>query len=164
MAIYHLSIYYFSDLDWKLWNRRTIWWSHWLWGEIVKLHAPHHVKYLLNLSPASKVRVVTSSIEYWHFRIRWRDSSYGKELWVWHITENIFKLIFTQNMWERRALHATKTFWPRMRVLEFSADQRILFFVGFSDLVDFWVIKIKKPMILCARCTSRSREQCTKRR
>ena len=31
--------------------------------------------------------------------------------------------------------------------------------VGFSDLVALWVIKIKKPMILCARSTSRSREQ-----
>ena len=35
---------------------------------------------------------------------------------------------------------------------------------GFSDLVDLWVIKIKKPMILCARSTSRSREQNAKRR
>ena len=35
---------------------------------------------------------------------------------------------------------------------------------GFSDLVDLWVIKIKKPMILCARSMSRSREQSTKRR
>ena len=33
-----------------------------------------------------------------------------------------------------------------------------------SDLVDLWVIKIKKPMILCAHSTSRSREQNTKRR
>ena len=31
--------------------------------------------------------------------------------------------------------------------------------IAFSDLVDLWVIKIKKPMILCARSTSRSREQ-----
>ena len=36
--------------------------------------------------------------------------------------------------------------------------------IGFSDLVDLWVIKLKKPMILCARSTSRSREQRTKRR
>ena len=36
--------------------------------------------------------------------------------------------------------------------------------IGFSALVDLWVIKIKKPMILCARNTSRSREQSTKRR
>ena len=36
--------------------------------------------------------------------------------------------------------------------------------IGFSDLVDLWVIKIKKPMILCARSTSRSNEQSTKRR
>ena len=35
---------------------------------------------------------------------------------------------------------------------------------GISDLVDLWVIKIKKSMILCARSTSRSREQNTKRR
>ena len=34
--------------------------------------------------------------------------------------------------------------------------------IGFSDHVDLWVIKIKKPMILCARNTSRSREQGTK--
>ena len=34
----------------------------------------------------------------------------------------------------------------------------------FFDLVDFWVIKIKNPMILCARTTSRSGEQSTKRR
>ena len=34
--------------------------------------------------------------------------------------------------------------------------------IGFSDLVDLWVIKIKKPMILCACSTSRSREQSTK--
>ena len=33
---------------------------------------------------------------------------------------------------------------------------------GLSDLVDLWVIKIKKPMILCAHFTSRSREQSTK--
>ena len=36
--------------------------------------------------------------------------------------------------------------------------------IGLSDLIDLWVIKIKKPMILCARSTSRSREQSTKRR
>ena len=30
--------------------------------------------------------------------------------------------------------------------------------IGFSALVDLWVIKMKKPMILCARSTSRSRE------
>ena len=35
---------------------------------------------------------------------------------------------------------------------------------GFSDLVDLWVIKMKKPIILCARITSRSREQSTKHR
>ena len=35
--------------------------------------------------------------------------------------------------------------------------------IGFSFLVELWVIKIKKPMILCARSTSRSREQSTKR-
>ena len=34
--------------------------------------------------------------------------------------------------------------------------------IGFSDLVDLWVIKIKKPMILCACSTSRSSEQSTK--
>ena len=33
----------------------------------------------------------------------------------------------------------------------------------FFDLVDLWVIQIKKAMILCARSTSRSREQNTKR-
>ena len=31
--------------------------------------------------------------------------------------------------------------------------------MGFSDLVDLWVIKIKKSMILCARSTWRSSEQ-----
>ena len=36
--------------------------------------------------------------------------------------------------------------------------------IWFSDLVDLWVIKIKKRMILCARSTSRSREQSKKRR
>ena len=36
--------------------------------------------------------------------------------------------------------------------------------VGLSDLVDLWVTTIKKPMILCARSASRSREQSTKRR
>ena len=36
--------------------------------------------------------------------------------------------------------------------------------IGFSDLDDLWVIKIKKPMILCAHSTSRSSEQSTKRR
>ena len=30
--------------------------------------------------------------------------------------------------------------------------------IGFSDLVDLWVIKIKKPMILCARSTPRTRD------
>ena len=34
--------------------------------------------------------------------------------------------------------------------------------IGCSDFVDLWVIKIKKPMILCARSTSISREQSTK--
>ena len=33
-----------------------------------------------------------------------------------------------------------------------------------SDLVDLWVIKIKKNLILCARTTSRSREQSRKRK
>ena len=32
-----------------------------------------------------------------------------------------------------------------------------------SDLVDLWVIKIKKPMIPCACSTWRSREESTKR-
>ena len=36
--------------------------------------------------------------------------------------------------------------------------------IGFPGLVDLWVIKIKRPMILCARNTSRSREQSKKRR
>ena len=36
--------------------------------------------------------------------------------------------------------------------------------IGVSDLVDLWVIKIKKAMILCARSTSRSSEQSTKHR
>ena len=36
--------------------------------------------------------------------------------------------------------------------------------IGFTDVVDLWVTKIKKLMILCARSTSRSREQRTKRR
>ena len=36
--------------------------------------------------------------------------------------------------------------------------------IVFSDLADLWVIKIRKPVILCARSTSRSREQSTKRR
>ena len=36
--------------------------------------------------------------------------------------------------------------------------------IAFTDIVDLWVIKIKKPIILCARSTSRSREQSTKRR
>ena len=31
--------------------------------------------------------------------------------------------------------------------------------IRLSDLVDLWVIRIKKPMILWARSTSRSREQ-----
>ena len=34
--------------------------------------------------------------------------------------------------------------------------------IRFSDLGDLWVIRIKKPMILCARSTSRSREHSTK--
>ena len=33
--------------------------------------------------------------------------------------------------------------------------------IQFSDLVDLWVIKVKKPMILCARSTSTSREHKT---
>ena len=33
--------------------------------------------------------------------------------------------------------------------------------VTLKERVDLWVIKIKKPMILCARSTSRSREQST---
>ena len=33
-----------------------------------------------------------------------------------------------------------------------------LHLIGFSDLVGLWVIKIKKPMILCAPSTPRSRE------
>ena len=36
--------------------------------------------------------------------------------------------------------------------------------IGSSELVDLWEIRIKKPMILCARSTSRSREQRVKRR
>ena len=35
--------------------------------------------------------------------------------------------------------------------------------IAFSDLVDLWVIKIKKPMILCAPSTWKSREQSMKR-
>ena len=36
--------------------------------------------------------------------------------------------------------------------------------IGFSALVDLWVFKIKNYMILCARSTSKSSEQSTKRR
>ena len=36
--------------------------------------------------------------------------------------------------------------------------------IGYSDLVELWVTKIKKRIILCARSTSRSREQSTKGR
>ena len=36
--------------------------------------------------------------------------------------------------------------------------------MAFYDLVDLWVIKIKTPVILCARSTSRSRELSKKRR
>ena len=36
--------------------------------------------------------------------------------------------------------------------------------IGFYDYVDLWVIKIKTPVILCARSTSRSREQSKERR
>ena len=36
--------------------------------------------------------------------------------------------------------------------------------IRFSELVDLWVIKTKKPMSLCARSTSRSREQNTQHR
>ena len=35
---------------------------------------------------------------------------------------------------------------------------------GFSELIDLWVIKIKKPMILCVCSRSRSSQQSTKRR
>ena len=35
--------------------------------------------------------------------------------------------------------------------------------IGFSDLFDLWVIKIRKTMILCARSTSRPNEQMNKR-
>ena len=35
--------------------------------------------------------------------------------------------------------------------------------IGFSDFVDLWVIKIKKSTILCARSTTRSSEEITKR-
>ena len=34
--------------------------------------------------------------------------------------------------------------------------------IGFSDLFDLWVIKIRKTMILCARSTSRPNEQMNK--
>ena len=33
--------------------------------------------------------------------------------------------------------------------------------IGFYDLWDLWVIKMKKPVIICARSTPRSREQST---
>ena len=47
---------------------------------------------------------------------------------------------------------------------DISIDRKNFHVTDFSDLVDLWVIKIKKPMILCARSTPRSREQSTKRR
>ena len=34
--------------------------------------------------------------------------------------------------------------------------------IAFPDLVDLWVIKIEKAMILCAHSTLRSRDQSTK--
>ena len=39
-----------------------------------------------------------------------------------------------------------------------SYDHQTYHLSGFSDLVDLWVIKIKKPIILCARSMSRSSE------
>ena len=40
-----------------------------------------------------------------------------------------------------------------------------MYVIEILDLVGFWEVKIKiKPMILCARSASRSREQSTKRR
>ena len=52
-----------------------------------------------------------------------------------------------------------RTELPCVRVtLHFFSDIHV---IGYSDLVDLWV---KKPMILCARCASRSGEQSTKPR
>ena len=53
----------------------------------------------------------------------------------------------------------TSILWKRP---DFCSDHNHV--IGFSDLVDLWVIKIKKPMILCAHSTSRPSEQSTKRR
>ena len=41
-------------------------------------------------------------------------------------------------------------------ILNYKGSFFIYHVIGFSDLVDLWVIKIKKPMILCARSTRRS--------
>ena len=55
--------------------------------------------------------------------------------------------------------NATVIFRSRVRDKSISLFATRIYVIGFFDLIDFWVIKIKKPMILCARSTSRSREQ-----
>ena len=57
--------------------------------------------------------------------------------------------------------HKILLFWPMDQTYERLCR---LHTIRFSDHVDLWVIKIKKPMILCARSMSRSREQSKRER
>ena len=59
-----------------------------------------------------------------------------------------------QNLWDEKQISGQSETLPAQLL-----EARFSFHViGFSDPVDLWVIKIKKPMILCARSTSRSSE------
>ena len=65
---------------------------------------------------------------------------------------------------KRSSLESEEEVEDKARLQQVSSASLHLYMIGFSDLGDLWVIKTKQPMILCARNTSRSSEQRTRRR
>ena len=94
-------------------------------------------------------------------------------MWPWKKRKKNPETSSQVNVWQDRHYH-WRSLWPVEDLNNLTFSQGLIHcilyeslpnhVIGFSDLTDLWVIKIKKPMILCTRCTSRSRDQSTKRR
>ena len=94
---------------------------------------------------------------------------------MWHqylhelVHEGTTLIIYTQDL-ANKISTSLKSFWESIIVGETGGwtPQKIFYLfttnqvIWFSDLIDLWVIKIEKPMILCTCSTSRSDKQSTK--
>ena len=94
-------------------------------------------------------------------------------MWPWKKRKKNPETSSQVNVWQDRHYH-WRSLWPVEDLNNLTFSQGLIHcilyeslpnhVIGFSDLADLWVIKIKKPMTLCTRSTSRSSEQSTKHR